>query len=52
MHIEADAKDKAGQPLTYMIDGKIENLPLANRVVAGTWKDSRGNTGRFRIGRQ
>jgi hypothetical protein len=52
VHIEADAKDKAGQPLTYVIDGKIENLPLANRVVAGTWKDGRGGTGAFRIGRQ
>ncbi len=52
VHIEADAKDKAGQALTYTIDGKIENLPLANRIVSGTWKDSRGNTGMFRIGRQ
>jgi hypothetical protein len=52
VHIEADAKDKAGQPVTYTIDGKIENLPLANRVITGTWKDSRGNTGPFRIGRQ
>ena len=52
VHIEADAKDKAGQPLTYTVDGRIENLPLANRVVSGTWKDSRGGTGAFRIGRQ
>jgi len=52
VHFEADAKDKAGQLLTYTIDGKIENLPLANRVVTGTWKDSRGGTGAFRIGRQ
>jgi hypothetical protein len=52
VHFEADAKDKAGQPLTYVIDGKIENLPLANRVVTGTWKDGRGGTGAFRIGRQ
>ena len=52
VHIEADAKDKSGQPITYTIDGKIENLPLANRVVTGTWKDSRGDTGAFKIGRQ
>jgi hypothetical protein len=52
VHLEADAKDKSGQPLTYVIDGKIENLPLANRVVSGTWKDNRGGTGAFRIGRQ
>ena len=52
VHLEADAKDKSGQPLTYVIDGKIENLPLFNRVVSGTWKDNRGGTGAFRIGRQ
>ena len=52
VHIEADAKDKAGQPLTYTIDGKIENLPVANRVITGTWKDSHGDTGAFKIGRQ
>ena len=52
VHFEADAKDKAGQPISYTIDGKIENLPLANRVVTGMWKDNRGGTGAFRIGRQ
>ena len=52
VHLEADAKDKAGQPISYTIDGKIENLPLANRAVSGTWKDNRGGTGAFRIGRQ
>jgi len=52
VHLEADAKDKAGQAISYTIDGKIENLPLANRVVTGTWKDNRGGTGAFKIGRQ
>jgi len=52
VHIEADAKDKQGNPLSYTIDGKIENLPLANRVVTGTWKDNKGGTGAFKIGRQ
>jgi hypothetical protein len=52
VHIEADAKDKQGNPISYTIDGKIENLPLASRVVNGTWKDSRGGTGAFKIGRQ
>ena len=52
VHLEGDAKDKTGQPVTFTIDGKIENLPLANRVVTGTWKDSRGGTGAFKIGRQ
>jgi hypothetical protein len=52
VHIEADAKDKQGNPLSYTIDGKIENLPLANRAVTGTWKDNRGGTVAFKIGRQ
>ena len=52
VHIEADAKDKQGQALTYTIDGKIENLPLASRSITGTWKDNKGGTGAFRIGRQ
>lgn len=52
VHLEAEAKDKAGQPVVYTIDGKIENLPLANRLVTGTWKDNRGGTGAFKIGRQ
>jgi hypothetical protein len=52
VHIEADAKDKQGNVVGYTIDGKIENLPLANRVVTGTWKDNRGGTGAFKIGRQ
>jgi hypothetical protein len=52
VHIEADAKDKAGSAVSYTIDGKIENLPLANRVVNGTWKDNKGGTGAFKIGRQ
>jgi len=52
VHIEADAKDKAGSPISYTIAGKIGNLPLANRVVTGTWKDNKGGTGAFKIGRQ
>jgi hypothetical protein len=52
VHIEADGKDKAGSAVSYTIDGKIENLPLANRVVNGTWKDNKGGTGAFKIGRQ
>jgi hypothetical protein len=52
VHIEADAKDKAGTVTSYTIDGKIENLPLASRSVTGTWKDNKGGTGAFRIGRQ
>ena len=51
VHFEADAKDKAGNALTYVIDGKIENLPFANRSIVGTWKSQKEN-GAFKIGRQ
>ena len=51
VHIEADAKDKAGNPLTYVIDGKIEKLPLANRSITGTWKNQK-ESGAFNVGRQ
>ena len=32
VHLEADAKDKAGAVVTYVIDGKIENLAMHNRA--------------------
>ena len=50
VHFEADAKDKQGA-ITYVIDGKIENLPMPNRTITGTWKSQRGS-GAFRIQRQ
>jgi hypothetical protein len=51
VHLEADAKDKAGAAITYVIDGKIENLPQAQRSIVGTWKTQREN-GPFKISRQ
>ncbi len=51
VHFEADAKDKSGATITYVIDGKIENLAFHNRTITGTWKSQRGN-GVFKIGRQ
>jgi len=50
VHFEADAKDKQGA-ITYVIDGKIENLAMHNRFITGTWKSQRGS-GAFRIQRQ
>jgi hypothetical protein len=50
VRFEADAKDKAGV-IAYVIDGKIENLPMHNRTISGTWKSPRGS-GAFRIQRQ
>jgi hypothetical protein len=50
VHLEGDAKDKAGS-VTYVLEGKIENLALPNRSITGTWKaGSQG--GRLTISRQ
>jgi hypothetical protein len=51
VHFEADGKDKGGATVTYVIDGKIENLAFHNRTITGTWKSQHGN-GVFKIGRQ
>jgi len=50
IRIEADAKSKAGV-VTYVIEGKFENLALHNRSIVGTWKSSQGS-GAFNIQRQ
>jgi hypothetical protein len=49
--IEADAKDKTGAPLHYMIEGHIENLELPNRQIVGTWSSQKGH-GTFAVARQ
>jgi hypothetical protein len=51
VHLEGDAKDKSGAPLTYVLEGKIENLALANRSIVGTWKNGK-ESGELRISRQ
>jgi len=51
VHLEADAKDKSGAALTYVIDGRIENIHLPKRTVTGTWKNQKEN-GAFNIERQ
>jgi len=51
VHIEADAKDRTGATLNYVIDGKIENLALPNRSITGTWKSQR-EKGAFKVSRQ
>jgi len=37
VHFEADAKDRSGNAVRYVVDGKIENIGLPNRSVVGTW---------------
>ena len=51
VHIEADAKNNAGQMVHYVIDGKIENLGLYNRAIEGTWNHDNVK-GDFRLQRQ
>lgn len=51
LHIEADTKNVQGRPVTYVIDGKLDNLGSYNRDISGTW--TVGSTkGNFRIYRQ
>jgi hypothetical protein len=51
VHLEGDGKDKSGKPITYVIDGKIENLGLPHRAIVGTWK-TQTESGKFTINRQ
>ena len=49
--IEADAKDKNGANVRYVIEGRIENLELPNRTITGTWQSQQGR-GVFSVSRQ
>lgn len=49
--IEADAKDKNGASVRYLIEGRIENLELPNRSITGTWRSEKGR-GNFSVSRQ
>ena len=51
VHFEADAKEKSGSALTYVVDAKIQNIHLPKRTVVGTWK-SQKESGAFNIERQ
>ena len=51
VHLEGDGKDKSGAVVAYVIDGKIENLAMANRSITGTWKTAK-ESGPFKISRQ
>ena len=51
VHFEADAKDKAGKPITYVVEGKLGNLPLPNRTLTGTWKNQE-ESGTLKLSRQ
>ena len=50
VHIEADAKDPSGNPVHFVIDGKLDNILSYKRKMAGAW--SHGDVkGDFKITR-
>jgi mRNA-degrading endonuclease YafQ of YafQ-DinJ toxin-antitoxin module len=51
VHLEGDAKDKAGKTLHYVIDGVIGQLEMANRSITGTWTSGTAK-GKFEVHRQ
>jgi hypothetical protein len=50
VHFEADAKDKAGNPVHVVADGKLDNIGSYNRTITGTWTEG-GAKGDFKITR-
>ena len=48
VRLEAEAKDKAGQSVRYLIEGKLENIGVPNRVISGTWTQG-GVKGDFKV---
>lgn len=49
--IEADAKDKAGAAVHYVLEGKLQDLELPNRSIVGTWRTQSGR-GALEVSRQ
>jgi hypothetical protein len=48
VRLEAEAKDRSGRSIRYLVEGKLENLGAYNRVLSGTW--SQGDVkGDFRV---
>ena len=45
---EAEAKDRSGQSVRYVVEGKLENLGAYHRVLSGTWSQG-GVKGDFRL---
>ena len=55
VHIEVDAKDAKGNPITIVADGTMEEVGLPNRTLAGTWTQTSGGKtvkGEFKVRRQ
>ena len=37
VHMEADGKDRAGNAIHVVVDGKLDNIGSYNRTITGTW---------------
>jgi hypothetical protein len=37
VHLEAEAKDRSGKPISIIADGKLENIGSYSRTLTGTW---------------
>ena len=48
VRFEAEARDRSGQMMRYLVEGKLENLGAYNRVMAGSWTQG-GVKGDFRV---
>jgi hypothetical protein len=48
VHIEAEGKDASGAAVSYVIDGKLENIGAYQRILSGTWIEG-GKKGDFKL---
>jgi hypothetical protein len=39
VHFEADGKDKSGNPVHVVAEGKLDNIGSYNRTITGTWTE-------------
>lgn len=51
VHIEAEDRDDAGNPVIVVIEGQLDNLGSYNRTLEGTWRHG-DVEGDFRIARE
>jgi hypothetical protein len=50
VHFDGDGKDTSGANVHYVVDGKIENLGAARRMMTGTWQQG-SQKGTFKLTR-
>jgi hypothetical protein len=51
VHLEADAMDEDGNPLSIIVDGTLEDIGSPNRTLSGTWIRG-GSEGDFKLTRE